>query len=191
MFLFLREGAERFFRNPLGEAIAAVLFLFAACTGLLLGVGSLLYISYLTTDPTQDPMLARMQRMQALQNPQRTSTAFWLGIIIWFIAILPNFQNLLFGIPVAWLIIQPFWCALLIANRYGLSVLIALRTVWFLTLHAPAVALPLYALGLLAFSGLLVFGIGICATLPIALFATLRVLETSRLEVTAAIQRAY
>lgn len=191
MFLFLREGVARFCRNPLGEAIAAVLFLFAACTGLLLGVGSLLYISYLTTDPTQDPMLARMQRMQALQNPQRTSTAFWLGIIIWFIAILPNFQNLLFGIPVAWLIIQPFWSALLIANRYGLSVLIALRTVWFLTLHAPAVALPLYALGLLAFSGLLVFGIGICATLPIALFATLRVLETSRLEVTAAIQRAY
>lgn len=191
MFLFLREGIERFFRNPFGEALIALLFLFAACTGLLLGVGSILYISHLTTERTNDPLLARMQMMQSLQNPQRTSTAFWLGILIWFIAILPNFQNLLFGIPVAWLIIQPFWCALLIANRYGLSVLIALRTVWFLTLHAPAVALPLYALGLLAFSGLLVFGIGICATLPIALFATLRVLETSRLEVTAAIQRAY
>ena len=191
MFVFLREGFDRFLRNPLGEAIAAMLFLFAAFTGILLGMGSILYLSHLSTDSAQNPMLARMRLLQPLQNPQRTSTAFWLGIMIWIIAILPNFQSVLLGIPIAWLLIQPLWSALLIANHYALSPLIALRTIWFLTLHAPAVAFRLYALGLLAFSGLFLFGIGICATLPISIFAALRVLETSRLEITAAIQRAY
>jgi hypothetical protein len=46
-------------------------------------------------------------------------------------------------------------------------------------------------LGLIAFSGLFCFGIGIFVTFPIALFATLRLLEQSQRELTLAIQRAY
>jgi hypothetical protein len=55
----------------------------------------------------------------------------------------------------------------------------------------PLLAAQMMLLGLIAFSGLFCFGIGIFVTFPIALFATLRLLEQSQRELTLAIQRAY
>lgn len=191
MLTFLHEGLMRFLRNPLGEIVAAALFLLAALTGFLLGVASLLYLSHLTPKQSDDPMQARMQFLQQLQGTRRTATAFWLGLFIWGIAILPNLQSLVLGIPLAWFLMQPLWCALLMTYRYDLALPIALKSVFYLTTQTPAVALRLYALGLLAFSGLICFGFGIFLTLPIALYATLRVLDTAHPELTSAIQRAY
>lgn len=190
MLRTLQEGLERFLRNPLGEAIAAALFLLASATGILLGGAALLYLSWLS--PKHDnPMMAQMQLMQQLQGVHRMKAAFWIGLVIWIIVILPSFQSPFFGIPIGWIVLQPLWCALLLTHRYDLPCGVALKSVYQLTLQSPAVAFRLYALGLLAFSGLFCFGVGIFITLPIALFATLRQLDDSHRELTSAIQRAY
>jgi hypothetical protein len=191
MFLFLREGFDRFLRNPLGETVAAALFLLASATGILLGGAALLYLSHLAPKKLDNPMMAQMQLLQQLQGVHRTTAAFWIGLIIWAIILLPSFQSPLFGIPMGWILLQPFWCALLLTHRYDLPCFIALKSVYHLTLQSPAIAFRLYTFGLLAFAGLFLFGIGIFITLPIALFATLRQLDDAHRELTSAIQHAY
>lgn len=191
MLRTLQEGFERFLRNPLGEAVAAALFLLAATTGILLGGAALLYLSHLMPKKIDHPMMAQMQLLQQIQGVHRTTAAFWIGLFIWIIVLLPSFQSPFLGIPIGWILLQPLWCALLLTHRYDLPCAVALKSVYQLTLQSPAMAFRLYALGLLAFSGLFLFGVGIFITLPIALFATLRQLDDNHRELTSAIQRAY
>jgi len=40
---YLKEGVQRFMRDPLGEVVVALLFLLAVATGIFAGIGSLLY----------------------------------------------------------------------------------------------------------------------------------------------------
>lgn len=191
MLSHLQAGFQRFLRNPIGEVLAAALFLLAAVSGIFLGVGAILYLFHLSPNNNSHSPLAQLQIAQQLQGIHRTTTAFWLGIFLWIIAIFPSFQNLIFGIPFSWLLMQPLWCALLVSNRYDLSLSIALKTILHFTFDTPGAACRLYALGLLAFSGLFCFGIGIFITLPIAIEASLRQMELMHRELTAAIQRAY
>ncbi|MBQ9693660.1 MAG: hypothetical protein IJV69_02775 [Kiritimatiellae bacterium] len=191
MIAALQEGVRHFLRNPLQEALAAAFFLIAAITGLFLGVGALIYFVHLMPKSGLDPVTLQMQMLQRFRGTRRVNTAFWLGIIIWLIAVLPNTQNLFLGLPIAWLLIQPFWFALLITDHYDLSLPVALKATYTFTLDNPLLALQFVALGLLAFSGLLCFGIGIFVTLPIALVATLHLLASVQRELSLAIQRAY
>ena len=191
MMLALQEGLLRFLRNPLREAIAAALFLLASLTGLFLGIGALLYLVHLMPKEQIDPVTFQLQLVQRFRGTRRVNTAFWLGIIIWIVAILPASQNLIFGIPASWILVQPFWFALVLADCYDLALPITLKATFYFTMDNPLLAAQIVLLGLIAFSGLFCFGIGIFVTFPIALFATLRLLEQSQRELTLAIQRAY
>ena len=191
MILALQEGLLRFLRNPLREALAAALFLFASLTGLFLGIGALLYLVHLMPKDNIDPVTFQLQMMQRFRGTRRVNTAFWLGIIIWVVAILPASQSLVLGIPASWLLVQPFWFALVLADCYDLALPVALKATLSFTMDNPLLATQMVLLGLIAFSGLFCFGIGIFITMPIALFATLRLLERSQRELTLAIQRAY
>lgn len=191
MFSALQDGYRHFMRNPLGEIIAAALFIVAAITGLFTGIGALMYILHLVPKHGCDPIALQLQIMQRFRGTRRASSAFWLGLILWVIVVLPNLQNPIFGIPTSWLILQPIWLSLLIADHYDLALPVALKATYHFTLNTPKIAFQLYALGLLAFCGLFCFGIGIFITLPIALFATLRMMEFAERDLAIAVQRSY
>ena len=178
-------------RDPLGEVLAAALFLLAAITGLFTGVGALMYLLHLAPKEGCDPITLQLQMMQRFRGTRRVSSAFWLGLLLWLIVVLPNLQNPIFGVPAAWLILQPVWLALLMADRYDLTLPIALKATYHFTMLSPAAAIQLYLLGLLAFAGLFCFGIGILITLPIALYAILRMMESVDRDLSIAVQRAY
>ncbi|MBR6802722.1 MAG: hypothetical protein IKM62_02745 [Kiritimatiellae bacterium] len=191
MISFLQDGYRHFMRDPLGEVLAAALFLLAAITGLFTGVGALMYLLHLAPKEGCDPITLQLQMMQRFRGTRRVSSAFWLGLLLWLIVVLPNLQNPIFGVPAAWLILQPVWLSLLMADRYDLTLPIALKATYHFTMLSPAAAIQLYLLGLLAFAGLFCFGIGIFITLPIALYAILRMMESVDRDLSIAVQRAY
>lgn len=187
----LHEGLIRFLRNPLREVLVAACFLVAAMTGLFLGIGALLYNVYLLPKENLDPVTLQFQLIQRFRGTRRVNTAFWLGILIWMFAVLPSWQNMFMGIPISWFLVQPFWFALLLTDTYDLSLPIALKATMHFIFNKPLIALQIGILGLIAFSGIFCFGIGICFTLPIALFATHQQMNRYRHEISLSIQRAY
>ncbi len=196
-FLFaLRDGWERFRANPAGEAVAAALFLLASLTGILFGPAALIYLWRLAPkgrDPFAEvPFASNLLLLQRLQGTRRVSTAFWLGLGIWAFTVLPFFHHvLLLGIPLGVVLAQPLWLALAVADRFDLPLGVACRAVFRLLADAPGRAFPCLAFGLLAWAGILLFGIGILLTTPIALRALLRYLEGCERELAAAVQGAY
>lgn len=186
----LKDGFTLFRANPVGESILAFLFLVACATGILLGPAAVLYLWHLNPQAPLGPMRALLLT-QRLQGSRRVATAFWLGLAMWVIAVLPSLHHPLLGIPACVLLIQPLWLALVLADRFDLPLPVALRATLRLFLDAPGKALPCVGFGLLAASGSLAFGIGVLITLPIALRATLRWLDNAPTELSAAIQRAY
>lgn len=190
MLPHLKDGFALFRANPVGESILAFLFLLACATGILLGPAAVLYLWHLNPQAPLGPMRPLLLT-QRLQGTRRVATAFWIGLMIWVIALLPSLRHPLLGMP-AWLLLtQPLWLALILADRFDLSLPVALRATLHFLLNAPSKALPCLLLGLLAHAGLFLFGIGILITLPIALRATLCWLDGAPAELSAAIQRAY
>lgn len=190
MFSCLKDGFDIFRANPLGESLLALLFLLACATGILLGPAAVLYLWHFNPQAPEGPMRALLLT-QRLQGAKRMPTSFWLGLGIWFVAVLPSLHHPLLGIP-AWLLLsQPLWIALLLADRFDLTLPVALRAAFGFLLNAPRKAFPCVLFGLLAASGVCLFGIGVLITLPIALRATLRWLDGAPVELAAAVQRAY
>lgn len=190
MFDCLKEGFDRFRANPVGEALLAFLFLVACATGILLGPAAVLYLWHLNPQVPEGPLRALLLT-QRLQGTRRMATAFWLGLGIWVVAVLPSLHHPLLGLP-AWLLLtQPLWLAIVLTDRFDLSLPVAFRATLGFLIGSPAKALPCLLFGLLATSGVCLFGIGILITLPVALRATLRWLDTAPTELAAAIQKAY
>lgn len=196
-FLFaLRDGWERFRANPVGEAVAAALFLLASLTGILLGPAALVYLFRLAPKEgvpfAESSFAANLLLMQRLQGSRRVPTAFWLGLGIWALTVLPVFHHVLvFGIPAGVVLAQPLWLGVVLADRFDLPPAIACRATLRLIAVFPGKALPCLAFGLLAWAGILLFGIGILLTMPIMFRALLRYLETCERELAAAVQGAY
>lgn len=190
MLVALRDGYHHFMRDPLRVAIATLLFLLTVSTGFLAGIGALIYIQYLKPDANLPFQLRIFQHVRSMP---RLTSAFLLGLSIWAICcFIPFLQSyLIFGIPAAWIITQPLWFALLLADSYDLAPKIALKATCKFTCTYPLRAVKVYALGLLAFSGLLIFGLGVLFTLPVALFATLQLMNTMQQEFSLSIQQAY
>lgn len=190
MMLHLREAWERFCRDPLAEALLTALFLLASFTGILLGPAALCYLWHHNSQNAIRTSASVLLLTQRLQGSERMRTAFWLGLVIWVMALLPLFASSLFGLPVWFFAIQPLWLAIVIADRFDLPFALTLRaTVAFIQL-APAKAFACMGLGLLGFLGVCCFGVGLLITLPVATRALMTTLDTCALSLAAAIQRA-
>jgi hypothetical protein len=159
MLQALHAGWHYFCNHYTGLVFATLGILLAASTGILFGLGAMLYLAYMTQQRDQAPLLSKLAIIQQLQGAYRLATMFWLGIAIWAIIVFPTFQSPFLGVPLSWLIIQPLWLALMMSFRYDLSLVTALKSVWHLTIAYPRVAIQLYLLGLLAFVG--PFGLGL------------------------------
>lgn len=190
MIACLKDGFDYFRSNPVGEAILAFLFLVACATGILLGPAAVLYLWHLSPMAPVGPLRA-LYLTQRLQGTRRIATAFWLGLGIWIIAVLPSLHHPLLGFPVWLLLTQPLWLALVLTDRFDLPLPVALRATLEFLFSAPAKAVPCLLFGLLAFSGTCLFGIGVLITLPVALRAMLRWLDGASVELSAAVQKAY
>lgn len=192
----LRNGWDFFRANPAGEAVLAALFLLASLTGILLGPAALLYLWHLTpkdADPlAQNPVIGNLLLFQRLQGTRRMAAAFWLGLVVWALTVLPGFHHtLVLGIPAGLLLAQFAWVAILFADRFDLPLGVACRAALRLLLDAPATALACVALGLLAWVGVFAFGIGVLITLPVALRALAVRFAANERELAAAVQGAY
>lgn len=190
MITCLKDGFTLFRANPVGESLLAFLFLLACATGILLGPAAVLYLWHLSPQAPVGPMRTLLLT-QRLQGTRRVATTFWIGLMIWIIAVLPSLRHPLLGVPAWFLLTQPLWLAILLTDRFDLSFPVALRATFHFLLNAPAKAFPCLILGLLAHAGIFLFGIGILITLPIALRATLHWLDGAPAELSVAIQRAY
>lgn len=190
MLYFLKRSFDRFCRNPLTETLLTGLFLLAACTGILLGPAALLYLWHHNPQVPNTPMRA-MLLTQRLQNTQRLPSAFWCGLILWIVALLPGLANPILGLSLWMIVVQPIWIILLFADRFDLPLLLAAKATFNLFQDAPQKAWQLVLLGVFGFSGLLCFGIGILITLPVAVHAMMLLLDSSPTELASAVQRAY
>ena len=190
MMAHLREAWGRVCRNPLAEALLSALFLLASLTGILLGPAALCYLWHHNPQNAIPTPASALLLSQRLQGSARMQTAFWLGLAIWVMALLPLFASTLFGLPIWFFAIQPLWLAIAIADRFDLPLALTLRaTVAFIQI-APAKAFTCMGLGLLGFLGICCFGIGLFITLPVATRALMTTLDTCALSLAAAIQRA-
>ena len=190
----LRMGWARFCLAPLQFALATLLFLLLALTAILTGPAALLWMWYVSPERPVGPLgnlVGGMTLLNRLHGTNRIPAAFWLGLVIWVFGLLPGFHHALLSIiPLCVLLVQPLWLALVFVDRYNLRLSVALKSVTFLCLNAPSVALPAMAFGLLGWSGALLFGVGILITLPIAIHAQLRWLQDRHIFLVAAIQKA-
>ena len=186
----LREAFDRFCRRPAEEACLAAFFLLAACTGILLGPAALAYFWHHNPANLSPPPASTLLLMQRLQGAPRTATSFWIGFGIWLLAALPACAHPLLGLPLWMLLMQPLWLALLLTDRFDLSLPTALKATGCFLLGAPQQAFTLMLFGLLALSGIGLLGIGILITHPLFTRAQLTYLDTCTLELAAAIQRA-
>lgn len=188
---YLKEGVQRFVRNPLGEVVVALFFLLAVVTGIFAGIGSLLYLRRLRDDAPTAGMGGLLLLLQQSQDAKGIRASFWLGVLVWIFLFFPSFSCLFAYIPLGWLLASPCCLALALIERYELSFTIALKAVWFFLVGAPLHALMSFALILLAFSGVLLGGIGVLFSLPVALYALLRHLDSCSTPLAVAIQKAY
>lgn len=190
MLRLLQTSFRRFSLNPLGESLLTALFLLAACTGIFLGPAALLYLWHHNPQAPADPTRAVLLT-QRLQNSQRLPAAFWCGLIIWILLLLPGLADLILGVPAGIFLVQPVWIILLFADRFDLPLPLAAKAAVNLFSDAPRKGWQLILLGLIGFSGLFCFGIGILITLPVAVHAMLLLLEHSPAELASAVQKAY
>lgn len=186
----LRKSFRHFARNPIAESLLTGLFLLAACTGILLGPAAVLYLWHHNPQIPDTPMRAILLS-QRLQNTHRLPAAFWCGLIIWIFAILPGLAHPVFGLSLWMIAVQPVWMVILLSDRFDLPLNLAGKTVFTLFQTAPRTALQLLLLGIIAFSGILLFGIGIFITLPVAVRAMHLLLDSSPTELASAVQQAY
>lgn len=188
----LSRAWETFRSNPLGEALAALFFLIGTATGLLTGVSALLYTAWLRVAPASAPGPVRLMLLPGqIQGRFRVATAFWLGLILFILFLIPSLMHPLLGFPAWYVVGQPLWIALILTALYDLPFGVALRAVVNLAFAAPGPTLVLIGLGLLAFAGVAFFGIGLFVTVPLAFRAALLYLDDLRTEISAAIQKAY
>lgn len=188
----LSRSWEIFRANPLGEAMAALFFLLGTATGLLTGFSAVFYTAWLRASAQPVPAPIRLMMIPAqLQGRFRMATAFWLGLTLFILYLLPSLMHPLLGFPAWYVIGQPLWLALILTALYDLPLGVTLRTIAALAIDAPGTALTLFALGLLAFVGIAAFGVGLFVTVPLAFRAALLYLGDTRPEVTAAMQKAY
>lgn len=192
MLKHLKQSFDYFSRMPLTESLLTGLFLLAACTGILLGPAAILYLWHHNPQAvcTPPPMRAVLLS-QRLQNSQRLPTAFWCGLILWVMALLPGLANPVLGLSLWMIAVQPIWIILLFTDRFDLPLTLAAKATLNLFQDAPKTAWQLVLFGIFGFSGLLCFGIGILITLPIAVHAMLLLLDSSPTELASAVQRAY
>ena len=188
---YIKEGVQRFMRDPLGEVVVALFLLLAVATGIFAGIGSLLYLRRLRDETPTAGMSGLLLLLQQSQCTKSLKATFWLGIIVWVFLFFPSFSCLFAYIPLGWLLALPFCLALALIERYELSFTIALKAVWFFLFSAPLHALTCFALILLAFSGVLIGGIGVLFSLPVALYALLQHLDSCSTPLAVAIQKAY
>lgn len=190
MFTLLQRSFNRFCRNPLSESLLTGLFLLAACTGIFLGPAALLYLWHHNPQVPDSPLRA-MLLTQRLQNTQRLPTAFWCGLILWVVALLPGLADPILGLSLWMIVVQPIWIILLFTDRFDLPLPLAAKATFNLFRDAPQKAWQLVLLGVFGFAGLLCFGIGILITLPVAVYAMQLLLDSSPTELASAVQRAY
>lgn len=190
MMAHLCEAWERFCRNPLPEALLCALFLLASMTGILLGPAALCYLWHHNPQNAITSPATALLLSQRLNGNARMQTAFWLGLAIWVMALLPLFASSLFGLPIWFFAIQPLWLAIAIADRFDLPLALTLRATLAFIQLAPAKAFLCMGLGLLGFLGICCFGVGILITLPVATRALMTTLDTCALPLAAAVQRA-
>ena len=200
-FLFaLREGWRFFCANPIREAALALLFFLVGLTGLFLGPAANLWLWHLDPDkPTEPfgdtplgPLVGQMALAQRLQAPHRLPTCFWLGLLLWAVALLPAAHATLLGlIPLGLLLIQPVWLALVLADRFALPFGVACRATCRFVVDAPGRALTAMAFGLVGGLGAALFFVGLFITLPVANRALLLWLGRCHADLAAAVQKAY
>ena len=189
---YLRSGFQALIQNPLGETIGTFAFVLACMTILLCGPAAAIYFWMHSPERPAGPM-GMMLTAERFRNTKRMNTLFWIGIIMWAASALLGWAFHLTGLAVVLLIQQPLWLAMMIADRYDLTLGVALKTTFVYIVTAPMQALPILLLGLLGTSGLAIGLIGVLFTMPIALHAALRLLADAaqNLELPAAIQRGY
>lgn len=190
MIYLLQKSFRHFARNPITESLLTGLFLLAASTGILLGPAAVLYLWHHNPQAPDTPLRAILLS-QRLQNTHRLPTAFWCGLIIWIFAILPGLAHPVLGLSLWMIAVQPIWMIMLLSDRFDLPLTLAGKAVIALVRTAPQKALQLLLLGILAFCGLLLFGIGIFITLPVAVRAMHLLLDSSPTELASAVQQAY
>lgn len=190
MIPFLREAWLRFCRNPLAEALLTLLALLGFCTGLLTGLSAVAYLWHHNPQHDGPSPAAAIALTQHLQSAQRARSAFWLGLGLWILALLPVCARPVLGLPLFVFLMQPLWLALILADRFDIPAPLALRTLWHFTCLAPDKALCCALLGVLGAAGSLCFGIGFFITFPVATRATLTFLDACTLQLAAAVQRA-
>lgn len=187
-------GWVRFCLTPLQFALGTFLFLLVSLTAILTGPAALLWMWHVSPERPIGPLgdiVGSMTLVSRLHGTNRIPAAFWLGLLIWVFGLLPGLHHALFGIiPLCVLLVQPLWLALVLVDHYNLRLSVALKSVTFLCLNAPSVALPAMAFGLLGWCGILLFGVGILITLPVAIHAQLRWLQDRHIFLVAAIQKA-
>lgn len=199
--LALREGWRFFCANPVREAALALLFFLGGLTGLFLGPAANLWLWHLEPNKPEEtllgdtllgPLVGQMALAQRLQVPHRLATCFWLGLLLWCVALIPAAHATLLGfIPVGLLLIQPLWLALVLADRFALPFGVACRATCNFIADAPGRAFGAMALGLAGGLGALLFFVGLFITLPVANRALLLWLSRCHADLAAAIQRAY
>ncbi|MEG2465747.1 MAG: hypothetical protein RSB14_06995 [Kiritimatiellia bacterium] len=187
----LKMAWTTFRLNPLSEILYTFFFLLAAATGLLLGPAAIAYFWHLTPKTSSSGVAQILMLSQRYQGSRRTASMFWLGIILLGISLLPLFHHPFVGIPLWLFISQPLGFALIVADRYDLGFTVACKSTFWFLYEAPAKGFLCLGLGLLAFSGSLLFGVGILITFPIALRTLLAYLTTCSAELSIAIQKGY
>ncbi len=191
IYISIQEGFQRIREKPLEDLLGVLLFLFGAMTGILFGFSALLYLWYCSHHRQLKNITSIFLFIQRLQGTQRLTSAFWLGLSIWGIFCLPILLPSEIGLLLWWLLIQPFWLALFLVDRFDLSLHTVFKTLIAFLQFAPKQFMVCIILGLLTFCGLFFFGIGILLTLPIGVYAELRLLDVLQAKLSIAIQKAY
>lgn len=185
---YLKAAAQDFWRNPLLEIVLTLFFLLFVITGIFLGPAAIAYFWH--HNPSAPPPPARTLLLgQRFSGSQRLRTCLVLGWVLWLLVLYPVWSGSICWGLAWWVIMQPFWVMMLIADRYDLNLTVTLKATCVFATSAPRKAGMLLLLGLLGYAGTLLGIIGIVVTLPIAVNASLRLLEDCHLELAGAVQR--
>ena len=197
MLELLKDSAKKFLENPLREAVYAILLALSAVILLPFGPAALLYLGHhgksqmpqMPAGMADNPALKAFLISQRLRG-NRMASAFFIGIPLAFCFHMLPIEPLL-GLILWLLLTHLLWLAIILADRFDLTLMVALKASYHFLVDSPNAALPALGLSILSFSGLLFFGIGLFATHPIATRALLAYLDTLPAELGRAVQKAY
>ncbi len=205
LFLSLKRSVQIYHKSLFELAVITAIAIGAIFTGLFAGVAVILYFWLLNSRLQAHHVSLLQQRLQLLlqfQGVHRLRTMTKLGVALWvalWMMTSPGGETV-FGFPVIWVLLQPLFLAMMLANQYDLPAMIALRSMVFFIWREPACALPIMGATLLGFCGVWCgslfddagpLAIMVLATLPIAFLTALQLLEAAKERLVYIIQEAY